>query len=338
MSTSKEVWIWAEQRNGRLMDVSVELLGKAMELARKIDGDSAAVLVGEEVDELAEELISYGVDKVYLITDPRLKLYQSGAYTKAISDLVEEHRPEIMLLGATAIGMELAPSIAAQVKTGLTAHCCELCIEDWDEEPKLVASVPGFGGSIRVKIVCPKRFPQMATVSAGVAEKPCTCDNPSGEIIRLEADLRDVDMRARTVEMVENPPAGLPLEKADIVVAGGYGMKAIGDFASLKELASCLDAAVGGTRRALEEGWIPESNLIGTNGKTISPKLLLSFGASGANHWVAGFTRAETVVAVNKNEEAPVFKVCDFGIVADVCDVIPCFLRALKEEKGETNG
>jgi electron transfer flavoprotein alpha subunit len=331
MTRSKEVWIWAEERNGRLMSISLEMLGKAMELAEEIGGSSAAALVGHEIEEGTQELISYGVDKVYAITDPRLNLYQSGAYARAIGDLVEEHRPEIMLLGGTNVGMELAPSVAARVGTGLTAHCCDLRIEEWGGEPKLIASVPGFGGGICVEIVCPEQVPQMVTLGVGVAEAPAKREDASGEIIRIEPQLDDVDFRARTIEMVENPPAGLPLEKAEVVVSAGYGMKAMGGIAALDELTECLEkAAIGGTKRALDEGWIAESDLIGVSGKTITPKVLLSFGASGASHWAAGFTGAEVVVAVNKKDDVPIFDICDYGIVADVCDVIPCFLGELR--------
>ena len=330
MSTHHEVWIWAEQRNGRLLDVSLEILGKAIELAEEIDGSTAAVLVGNEVDKLAEDLLTYGAGKVYLFSDPLLANYQSDAYTRLISELVMENQPEIMLLGATTIGMDLAPSIAARVKTGLTAHSCSLEIDKTGDRPQLIAAVPGWGGGMIVNIICPDHSPQMATVSPGVAEKPGRSDNPKGQIIPMKVELTDDDFRVRTIEMVEDLPEGLQIDEAEIVVSGGYGMKSIGGLNPLKELADALGGALGGTRPALDEGWIRESSLIGVSGKIISPKLLLTVGASGANHYTAGFTKAGKVVAVNSDPNAPIFNVCDIGIIGDVAEVLPIMLDKLK--------
>lgn len=331
ISGNNDIWIWAEQRNGRLMDVSLQILGKARELAEEMGGKAVAVLLGNDIDSLAEELIAYGAEEVYLISDPQLTHYQSDAYTRLISELVERAKPEIMLLGATAIGMDLAPSVAARVKTGLTAHCSNLYIDKIEGEPKLIASVPGYGGGMIVNISCPKRIPQMATVSSGVAEKPSRSEGRKGEIIRVNVELREADFRAKTIEMFEEEPEGIPIDKADIVVSGGYGMKSAGGFESLKEIADLLGAAVGGTRRAVEEGWMKEDRMIGVSGKIISPKLLISFGASGANHWTAGFIGANKVLAIDSDPDAPVFDVCDIGIVDDLNEVIPIMINKIKE-------
>lgn len=331
MSTNNEVWVWAEQRNGRLMDVSLEILGKAKELAGEIGGGTAAVLLGNDVQELAEELAAHGADKVYLFSDPQLAYYQSDAYTRLISELVEEKRPEIMLLGATTIGMDLAPSVAARVNTGLTAHSCSLEIDNNGEGPQLIAAVPGWGGGMIVNILCPHHTPQMATVSPGVAEKPSRSHEMLGDIITMDVDLGNGDFRVRTVEMVEELPEGIQIDEADTVVSGGYGMKASGGMEPLKELAEIMGAALGGTRPVLDEGWIRESSMIGVSGKIISPKLLLSIGASGANHYAAGFQRAGKVVAVNNDPKAPIFDVCDIGIVGDVNDILPILMDKLNE-------
>jgi len=331
MSTNNEVWIWAEQRNGRLMDVSLEILGKATELAKEINGGTAAVLLGDDVQGLAEELVAHGADKVYLFSDRQLAYYQSDAYTRLISELVEEKRPEIMLLGATTIGMDLAPSVAARVKTGLTAHSCSIEIDNGGEKPMLIAAVPGWGGGMIVNILCPDHTPQMATVSPGVAEKPTRSDQGKGEIIAMDVVLNDSDFRVRTVEMMEELPEGMQIDQADIVVSGGYGMKGSGGLESLKELAGILGGALGGTRPVLDEGWIRESGMIGVSGKIISPKLLFSIGASGANHYSAGFVKAGKVVAVNNDPKAPIFDVCDIGIVGDVKEIIPVLIEKLKE-------
>jgi len=330
MNTHREVWIWAEQRNGRLMDVSLEILGKAGELAEEIDGSTAAILLGDDVRGLAEDLVRYGAGKVYLFSDPQLAYYQSDAYTRLISELVEEKRPEIMLMGATTIGMDLAPSIAARVKTGLTAHSCSLEIDNTGDRPQLIAAVPGWGGGMIVNILCPNHSPQMATVSPGVAQKPVRSEQVEGEIIDMDVVLTDLDFRVRTVQMVEDLPEGVQIDDADIVVSGGYGMKSSGGMEPLKELAQILGAALGGTRPALDEGWIRESSLIGVSGKVISPKLLFAIGASGANHFTAGFVKAGKVVAVNNDANAPIFHVCDIGIVGDVNEVLPVMIKKLK--------
>lgn len=330
MNTHREVWIWAEQRNGRLMDVSLEILGKAGELAEEIDGSTAAILLGDDVRGLAEDLVRYGAGKVYLFSDPQLAYYQSDAYTRLISELVEEKRPEIMLMGATTIGMDLAPSIAARVKTGLTAHSCSLEIDNTGDRPQLIASVPGWGGGMIVNILCPNHSPQMATVSPGVAQKPVRSEQSEGEILGMDVILSDLDFRVRTVQMVEDLPEGVQIDDADIVVSGGYGMKSSGGMEPLKELAQILGAALGGTRPALDEGWIRESSLIGVSGKVISPKLLFAIGASGANHFTAGFVKAGKVVAVNNDPNAPIFHVCDIGIVGDVNEVLPVMIKKLK--------
>jgi electron transfer flavoprotein alpha subunit len=330
MSTNNEVWVWAEQRNGRLMDVSLQILGKAIELSKEIGGTTAAVLLGNDVRSLAEELIAYGADKVYVFSDPQLAYYQSGAYTRLIGELVAEKRPEIMLLGATTIGMDLAPSVAAMVKTGLTAHCCGLEIDKGGNRPKLIAAVPGWGGGMIVNILCPNHVPQMATVSPGVSEKPARAASENGVIIPINVVFRESDFRARTVEMVEEIPQGIQIEEADVVVSGGYGMKSSEGLKSVEELAKILGAAVGGTRRALDEGWIRENSLVGVSGRIISPKLLITLGASGANHYTAGFVKAGKVLAVNNDPKAPIFDVCDIGIVGDLHEVLPVLVDKLK--------
>ena len=331
MSTNNEVWIWAEQRNGRLLDVSLQVLGKAIELAGDIGGSTSAILLGDDVQGLAEELMAYGAEKVYLFSDPRLTNYQSGAYTRLISELVADKRPEIMLLGATVVGMDLAPGVAARVKTGLTAHSCSLEIDKSGEKPVLVAAVPGWGGGMIVNIICREHTPQMATVRPGVAEMPEKSDRGAGEIIAMDVNIDEYDFRVRTLEMVQNLPEGIQLEESDIVVSGGYGMKALGGIKPLTELARILGAALGGTRPTLDEGWIPENNMIGVNGKIISPKLIFTVGASGANHYAAGFAKAGTVVAINSDPEAPIFDQCDIGIVGDVCEVLPALIDRLQE-------
>ncbi len=327
MKTEHTVWIWAEHRNGRLMDVSLEVLGKARELADEIEGTTAAIIIGGDVQQEADELLAHGAGTVYLFSDPELELYQNEAYTRLISDLVLEKQPDIFLMGATTLAMDLAPTVAARVKTGLTAHSFKLEIDHSGETPLLIAAVPGWGGGMVVNILCPEHRPQMATVSPGVGDIPDRIANPVGTVVERDVVLNENDFRLKTVEMVDEPPDGLQVDQAETVVAGGYGMKAAGGMQPLKELADLLGAAVGGTRPTLEEGWIRESNMIGVSGKIISPKLLFTIATSGASHYSAGFNKAGTVVAVNNDPGASVFEQCDIGLVGDVTQILPVMIE-----------
>lgn len=328
-----EVWVWAEQRNGRLMGVSLELLGKGAKLAGELKTELAAVLLGDGAQNLAQELIAYGAGKVYLIEDPRLKLYQSDVYARIIADLVKQQKPDIFLLGGTAIGMDLAPAVAAKLNTGLTAHCVDLNIEKVNDTHCLVAAVPGFGGKLMVKIVCPQRKPQMVTVKPGVMDKAARDDKRAGQIIEIAAEIKDDELRAQTIEMVEQKPVGVPLEDAEVAVAGGWGLKCAGGFKLVEDLARVLGGAVAGTRPAVDAGWVPEEQMLGSSGKTISPKLLISIGASGQMHFTTGFLRAKTILAIDNNPKSPIFEVCDIGLVGDLKKIIPCLVEELKQTK-----
>ncbi len=328
-----EVWVWAEQRSGRLMGVSLELLSKGLELSNELKVELATILIGDKVQDLAQELVAYGASKVYLIGDPRLKLYQSDVYARIIADLVERHKPQILLLGGTAIGMDLAPRVAAKVKTGLTAHCVDLYIDKVNDNPCLVAAIPGFGGNMMVKIVCPQRRPQMATVKPGVIEKPARDETRAGQIIKVKTEIKDEEFKSRTIEIVEREPVGVPLEEVDVVVAGGWGLNSAGGFNLVEELAEVLNGAVAGTRPAVDAGWVSEEQMLGSSGKTISPKLIISIGASGQMHFTTGFLKSKVVMAINDNPRSPIFEVCDIGMVGDLRKIVPCLAEELKQTR-----
>jgi len=329
----QELWIWAEQRNGKLMRVSLELLSKGRELAEKLGVRLAAVLIGDQAEAMARELISYGADKIYLVEDARLKLYQSDVYANILEALIHSHSPGILLLGGTTIGMDLAPRVAAKVQTGLTAHCVDLTIEAVNGQPKLIGAVPGWGGNMMVQISWKDRYPQMATVKLGVLDKPVQDEGRKGEIIKMQPQVKDDDFKAKTVELVEEKIEGMPLEDADVVVAGGWGLNAAGGFKLIGELAGVLSASTAGTRPAIDAGWVPEEHMVGSSGKTISPKLFVSLGASGAMHFTTGFSKAKVVLAVDKNPQAPIFDVCDIGIVGDVGEIVPSLVKELSTAK-----
>jgi electron transfer flavoprotein alpha subunit len=325
-----EVWVVAEQRLGKLMSVTLELLGKGTELAQKLRVKLGAVLLGDKVQAQADELVCYGADKVYLGEAPRLRFYQSEIYTDLIAKLIKTYRPQIVLIGATSIGRDLAPRIAAKLKTGLTAHCVELQITNKDsEKPQLVQVVPGWGGNLMVNITCSVRRPQIATVRPGIMTK-CVREERSGEIINMELDIQK-EYRAETLEMVEEESSGIALEEAEVVVAGGWGLLLAGGFDPLKELAKILGGAIAGTRPALDSGWITKDKMVGQSGKTVAPKLFISVGASGAPQFTSGFLKAKVVLAIDQNPNAPIFDVADIGLLGDVCKILPCLVEELRQ-------
>ncbi len=312
------------------MAVSSELLSKGGDVADQLSTSLAAVLLGDQVQDLAQELIDYGAQKVYAFENKKLRLYQSGAYARLIAELIEKHKPDVFLLGATTIGMDLAPRVAAKVKTGLTAHCTDLYLEELSGQQKLIAAVPGWGGNIIVKIACPEATPQMATVRAGVFERPEKTSGRTGSIEVL-TDIGNEDDGVETVEMVESKPAGRTIEDADVVVAGGWGFQSVGGFRLAEELAEVLDGVTAGTRPAMDAGWIEEDRMIGSSGKTIAPKLFISAGASGAMHFTTGFSKAKVIVAIDQNPKAAIFDVADIGLVGDIGKIIPRFIDELKK-------
>ncbi len=335
MEPTAEVWVWAEKTVKNIARVSLELLGKGSELAQHLKGRLVVVLIGNEVTTLAEELIAYGAETVYLVEDPGLELYQSDVYASLMVNLIDEHRPEILLLGATSIGKELAPVIAAKVGTGLTAHCVDLYIEEDDGRPLLVQVVPGWSGNWMLKIVCPQKRPQMATVRPGIMEMPSKDEGKKGEIIRIAPNIKESDFRAEAVELVEEKPAGASLEEAEIVVAGGWGLYSVGGFKPVEELAELLGGVVAGTRPAVDKGWVTEDRMIGQSGKSVSPRLFISLGASGAMHFTTGFLKSKVILAVDQNPEAPIFEVADIGIAGNLGDILPCLLEELKASRLE---
>ncbi|MDD5722340.1 MAG: electron transfer flavoprotein subunit alpha/FixB family protein [Syntrophales bacterium] len=326
----RQVVVWAERRDGRITDVSLETLQKATRLAKALNGSVAAILIGDTCRTSAEELIHYGADRVWLIEDHRLDLYQSDLYAKIVTDIIAEAKPEIVLMGGTSIGMDLAPRVAAKLKTGLTAHCIDLYIENIDGRDQLIPVVPGWGGQLMVKITCPDHRPQMATVRPGVMDRGRVDTSRSGEIIPVAPTIRESDFRAKTLEMVKEEEKETLLEDAQIIVSGGFGLYGSGGFEPVERLASALHGEVAGTRPAFDQGWIPESRMIGQSGRTVRPGLFVSVGASGAMHYTTGFLKAKVIVAIDKNPIAPIFDIADFGIAEDLSRIIPCLIEQLE--------
>jgi len=325
----KNVVVLVEQGDNRLMDVSLEMLQKATKLAAVLGGNVSAILIGNQCKDLAEELILYGASKVFLIEDSRLQLYQSGPYIRITADIISDISPEIVLIGGTSIGMDIAPRVAAMLRTGLTSHCVDLYIEKIEGKDQLVHIVPGWKGNMMIKIICPERRPQMATVRPGVMEKGKPDYSRRGEIVSISPEIRD-DFKAKTLEMVcEGEERSL--DDADIVVSGGYGLYSAGGFELVEGLADAINGEVAGTRPAFDQGWIPESRMIGQSGKTVKPKLFVSIGASGAMHYTTGFSKSKVVVGIDKNPKASIFNVSDLGVVGDLEKIVPCLIEELKK-------
>jgi len=332
VSNSGEIWVIGEQRRGRLEEVSLELLSKGTALSQSMGVTLSAVLLGDEVEEVARELVFHGAEKIYLLEDARLRYYQSEAYARLLAGVIKEHEPQIVLIGATEIGKELAPRVAAKLRTGLTAYCIDLYVGEVGDAPHLIHVVPGWGGNLVMHIICPQRRPQVVTVKPGVLPKAVRDESRKGKIIKVRPDVRDKDFsRIETVEVVEESPKAKSVESADVVVCGGWGMNALGDFSKVQELADILGGVVAGTRPAMDKGWVDEARMIGQSGKTVSPGLFVSLGASGAMHYTTGFMGSKVVLAVDQNPQAPIFHVADVGIVGDLSEVIPCLIEELKK-------
>lgn len=321
------VWVFAEQRSGELMSVSIELLGEGRKLADQIGCELSAVLCGENVDDLVDELFEYGADKVYYANSPDLAGYTSDGYTKAIYQAILKYKPEIVLMGATHIGRDLGPSIAVKCGTGLTADCTQLDIDP--EDKKLMQTRPAFGGNLMATILCPGHRPQMSTVRPGVMEKAVRQPGRRGELIKLSVKFKKGEIRQNVLEVVKRAGELVSLTDADIIVSGGLGIGGPEGFELLKKLADKLGGTIASSRACVDAGWIDHSYQVGQTGTTVKPKLYIACGISGAIQHLAGMQNSGYIVAINKNENAPIFEVADYGIVGDLFQVIPEILEAL---------
>ena len=324
-NTIGPVWVVAEQIDCRLLSVSTQLIGQARKLADELNSSVEAILLGSDIDRQAGELIAAGADRVYLGDATDLSFYHPETYTEIIVNLAGEHRPEIILLGSTAMGRELAPLVAGRLKTGLSAHCVDLVL---DENCNLEQRIPAYGGLI--SIICPERRPQMATVAKGVFMTPEPDESRTGEIV--EIGIPEIDSgRFRTLEVVREPPEGVPLESADIIVAGGAGAGDLDGWNQISELADELNAALGSTRPAVDEGWTELATMIGQSGKMVSPQLYIGVGLSGEQQHLVGVVDAKVMVAINNDDRSPVFEQVDYGIVDDCREFLPVLIQKLKE-------
>ncbi|MGL5652091.1 MAG: electron transfer flavoprotein subunit alpha/FixB family protein [Paraclostridium sp.] len=326
-SSYKNVWVFAEQRDGAITPVVIELLGEGRKLADEIGVNLCAILLGENVDSMAKELVAYGADTVYTADDELLEKFTTDAYTKVITDAINEFKPEIVLYGATHIGRDLAPRIASRVSTGLTADCTKLEIDPDDK--KLKQTRPAFGGNIMATIICPNTRPQMSTVRPGVMEKAEKNDSRNGKIVPMSFNLSKDDIRVEVIKTVKTKKDLVSLTDANIIVSGGLGMGSPEGFEMLKQLADKLGGVVGASRAAVDAGWIDHSHQVGQTGTTVKPNLYIACGISGAIQHLAGMQNSDFIIAINKNETAPILDIADYGIVGDVKDIVPLLTEKL---------
>ena len=325
------VWVYIEQHDGHIRGVSHELLGEGRKLADTMKQELAAVLIGKDVEPLAKDLFASGADKVYLVEGAEYSHYTTDAYTIAFADLIGAYRPSVILLGATNDGRDLGPRVACRTGTGLTADCTGL---DIDAETGLVAwTRPAFGGNIMATILCPDHRPQMGTVRPKVFKRPEPDYSRSGELVRVASKVKTGDIRTKFIELLRISTTSVNLEEAEIIVSGGRGMGKPENFKLVEELAEVLNGTVGASRAAVDAGWKPALHQVGQTGKTVGPKIYIACGISGAIQHLAGMSSSDIVIAINKDADAPIFKMADYGIVGDVMEVLPVLIEELRKAR-----
>lgn len=333
----KGVWIFVEQNDGQPASVSWELLGVGADLAKTLGVELCTVVIGDKVEHLCQESFAYGATKVYLIDSPLFHHYRSEPYYKAICYLIDKHKPEIVLVGATGLGRDLASSVATELKTGLTADCTGLTIDD---KRFLLQTRPAFGGNIMATILTERTRPQMSTVRPHVMPMPEKDTSRKGEIIREAPVIKEEDIAVKVLEIIDDRKSGaeaIDIAAADVIVAGGRGMQAKENFQILQELADELGGVVGSSRSAVEAGWMPVERQVGQTGKTVRPKIYIACGISGAIQHLVGMQDSDVIIAINRDRQAPIFEVATYGIEGDLFQVVPAItkhIRELRAKKG----
>lgn len=324
----KGVWVFAEQRRCQLHKVSFELLGKGRELADQLKTELCAVLLGHNIKSKAQDLISAGADKVYVVDNERLKDFNDEIYSKILADIAAQYKPEIILAGATAVGRAFIPRVSIRLNAGLTADCTAFELDL--QERNLYQIRPAFGGSLMAKIITPERRPQMATARYKVFKPIAVDSSRKGEIIEPQIKEDSFKTRSQFVEFIQEVETTVNLSEADIIVSGGRGIGGADNFKIVKELAEAIGGAVGASRAAVDSGWIAYSHQVGQTGKTVCPKIYIACGISGAVQHLAGMQSSDIIIAINKDPDAPIFSVAKFGIVGDLFEILPAITEKLK--------
>ena len=336
----KGVFVFAQQVDNEIGSIAFELIGKGKDLAKDLNTEVTAVLVGSDVKGLADQLAEYGADKVIVVDDPELKEYRTEPYTHALASVINEFKPEIFLIGATAIGRDLGPRVCARIHTGLTADCTQLDIGDFPMNPipgkeqkhnQLLMTRPAFGGNTIATIACPDFRPQMATVRPGVMQKAPKVEGAKANVIEFNPGFTPDNKYVEIMEVVKAVSDTVDIMDAKILVSGGRGVGGPEGFEPLKDLAKALGGEIAASRAAVDSGWIDRDRQVGQTGKTVRPDLYVACGISGAIQHAAGMEESELIVAINKEESAPIFGICDLGIVGDLNKIVPKLTAALKK-------
>ncbi|MFT5698797.1 MAG: electron transfer flavoprotein alpha subunit [Desulforhopalus sp.] len=330
-SSWKGVWVFCEFRGGELAPVSLELLGIGRTLADKRGVQLSAVLLGHGTGETARRLIGHGADNVYVCDNELFTDFREDVFSTVTTSLIREHKPEIVLAGATAIGRSFIPGVATELNTGLTADCTQLEIRETDGA--LLQTRPAFGGNIMATIVCETTRPQMATVRPKVMRELIFDGNRTGEIIEIALKEEQLQSRIRVVERVVSEGSNVNIQEADILISGGRGLESAKGFDLVRQLADVMDANVSASRAVVDAGWIPYPHQVGQTGKTVAPKLYIACGISGAIQHVAGMQSAETIIAINRDKNATIFDVADYGIVGDIFEIVPKLITKIEERR-----
>ena len=345
MKNHKGVFVFAQQVDNKLSGISFELIGEGKRLAEKLDEQVTAVLIGSDVKGLVDELAEYGADRVIVVDDPELKEYRTEPYAHALASVINEYKPEIVLVGATAIGRDLGPTVSARVATGLTADCTLLEIGDFplvalpNQEQKhnqLLMTRPAFGGNTIATIACPDNRPQMATVRPGVMQKLPKEAGRAAEVIEYNPALEENNRYVEIMDIVKAVGNVENIMDAKVLVSGGRGVGSAENFEMLRDLASCFKGGmVSCSRAAVENGWLAQDYQVGQTGKTVRPQIYFAIGISGAIQHVAGMEESDLIIAINKDEDAPIFDVADYGLVGDLKKIVPQLTAALKEANAD---
>ena len=342
----KGVYVFAQQVDNEISGIALELLGKGKELAAKLETEVTAVLIGYNVKNLADKLAEYGADKVIIVDDPELEVYRTEPYAHALASVINKYKPDIMLVGATAIGRDLGPTVSARVATGLTADCTVLEIGDFplvavpgqeQKHNQLLMTRPAFGGNTIATIACPDNRPQMATVRPGVMQKIAPIAGAKAVIEEFNPGFTPNNKYVTIKEVVKAVSDTVDIMDAKVLVSGGRGVGSAENFKILEELAEVLGGTVSCSRAVVDNGWKPKDLQVGQTGKTVRPQIYFAIGISGAIQHVAGMEESDIIVAINKDETAPIFDVADYGVVGDLNKIVPALTAALKAEKAAKN-
>ena len=323
-----EVWIFVEEQDGKIKSVAYELLSEGRRLANALETELCAVCLGHNVEGI-EQLVAYGADKVYLADDASLTDHDEDLYTRVLVDLIRQHKPQILLTGATSLGRSFVPRVAAILETGVAASCTGLEIDL--QSRLLLQTRPTYGSNLMATVVCAQKRPQIATVRPHVFKRGRPDESRQGEIVRVDFDRQSVTSRTKLLHLLKDLTEAVKLEEADVIVCGGRGLGAADNFHIVAELAEALGAALGSSRPPVDDGWIPYSHQIGQTGKTVSPKLYIACGISGAPQHLAGMQTSDIIVAIDEDPKAPIFEVATYGIVGDLFKVVPLLTAKLKE-------